>query len=218
MDYVKGSDVYDWNADPYWRNRRLSPAQIQVHDIRLEESRQDVGSILEMKEVLSSTLLPDLEERDRLVDSKLIENVTNQRSEQFHLQRLVNEFGWMNVLRTEHVQTSVSDTQSRKCRWIHISSKFSDYLSGCLLGLSDWSREPSRVAAAINQLEHCVNQQERFSKHGRYFAPFFQQLGGDGNDLHGSKEGPMLLSVPFLDWTVEGETPPLRFQIDSREG
>jgi hypothetical protein len=28
----------------------------------------------------------------------------------------------------------------------------------------------------------------------------------------------MLLSVPFLDWTVEGQPPPLRFQVDPREG
>lgn len=28
----------------------------------------------------------------------------------------------------------------------------------------------------------------------------------------------MLLSVPFLDWSVEGDPPPLRFQIDPREG
>jgi len=28
----------------------------------------------------------------------------------------------------------------------------------------------------------------------------------------------MLLSVPFLDWTVEGEPPPLRFQVDPKEG
>lgn len=27
----------------------------------------------------------------------------------------------------------------------------------------------------------------------------------------------MLLSIPFLDWTVSGPTPPLRFQVDPRE-
>jgi len=27
----------------------------------------------------------------------------------------------------------------------------------------------------------------------------------------------MLLSVPFLDWTIDGEIPPLRFQVDKRE-
>ncbi|KAL1619018.1 hypothetical protein SLS54_006869 [Diplodia seriata] len=29
---------------------------------------------------------------------------------------------------------------------------------------------------------------------------------------------PMLISVPFLDWTGAGEPPPFRFQVDPREG
>lgn len=29
---------------------------------------------------------------------------------------------------------------------------------------------------------------------------------------------PMLLVAPFLDWSVLGSTPPLRFQVDRREG
>ena len=220
MDQAKGSEpVYDWHADPYWRNRRLSPAQIQVYDIRLEGLRQDVGTMLEMREVLSSSLLPDLENRDDLANTISVEEVTKNRNEQVHLKSLANEFGWMNVLRSNNVQNTAFDSQdSRKCRWIHISSKFSDYLPGCLLGLSDWSQTPNRPAAALHQLEHCINQQERFSKHGRYFAPFFQHLGDDYGDGENKEDGPMLLSVPFLDWTVEGETPPLRFQVDKREG
>ena len=220
MDYVKGSEpVYDWDADPYWRNRRLSPAQVQVHDIRLEGWRQDVGAMLEMREVLSSSLLPDLEERDSLANSMPIEEATKNRNEQVQLRSLANEFGWMNVLRSDNVQNNMFDApDSRKCRWIHISSKFWDYLPGCLLGLSDWSENPKWTAATLHQLEHCINQQERFSKHGRYFAPFFQHLGEDYGDDEGKEDGPMLLSVPFLDWTVDGETPPLRFQVDKREG
>jgi Mg2+ and Co2+ transporter CorA len=220
MDYVKGSEpVYDWHADPYWRSRRLSPAQIQVHDIRLEGWRQDVGAMLEMREVLSSSLLPDLERRDSLAKSIPIEEATKNRNEQVQLKSFANEFGWMNVLRSNSVQNSIFDSQdSRKCRWVHISSKFSDYLPGCLLGLSDWSKNPKRTAAALHQLEHCINQHERFSKHGRYFAPFFEHLGEIYSDEEGNEDGPMLLSVPFLDWTIYGETPPLRFQVDPREG
>ncbi|KAF2830828.1 hypothetical protein CC86DRAFT_343869 [Ophiobolus disseminans] len=220
MEYAKGSEpVYDWHADPYWRNRRLSPAQIQVYDIRLEGLRQGVGEMLEMREVLSSSLLPELEERDRLANTIPVEDVTKNRNEQAHLKSLANEFGWMNVLRSNKVQSNTFNSQeSRKCRWIHLSSKFSDYLPGCLLGLSDWSQNPNRIAAALHQLEHCINQQERFSKHGRYFAPFFQHLREDYGDEEGTEDGPMLLSVPFMDWTVDGETPPLRFQVDKREG
>lgn len=211
----------DWQSDLYWRNRRLSPAQLQVHDIRLEDTgwRTDSDGMLEMREVLSSTLLPALENRDRLANAIHFEELTNNRSEQMNLRNLANEYGWMNCLRSKDVQQSLSDPETfRKCRWIHVSSKFSDYLSGCLLALSDWDEKPSRVVSALQQLEHCVYQQERFSKHGRYFAPFFQSLLDGAVDKKDCTNDPMLLSVPFLDWSVEGEPPPLRFQIDPREG
>jgi hypothetical protein len=221
MDREKASTPaqIDWQDDVYWRNRRLTPAQIQVHDIRLEGWRKDVGPMLEMEEVLSSTLLPDLEKRDALVNSLPFKDATKYRNDQNQLRTLASEYGWMNCLRSNEVQESLSDPQyMRKCRWIHISSKFSDYLSGCLLALSDWTKNPTEIVTALHQLEHCIYQNERFSKHGRYFAPFFQDLLEGRGDNRGKAEGPMLLSVPFLDWAVEGESPPLRFQVDPREG
>lgn len=221
MDYVKGSPVQvDWQKDAYWHKRRLSPAQLQIHDVRLEGWRMDVGPMLEMKEILSSTLLPDLEKRDVLLDTIPVEEATKNRNEQIHLRTLATEYGWMNCLRSNEIQQTVFDPpNTRKCRWIHISSKFSDYLSGCLLALSDWSpsKDPSAIVTALHQLDHTIHSNERFSKHGRYFAPFVQDLLPRENvDSNGQQ--PMLLSVPFLDWTVEGPTPPLRFQVDPREG
>ena len=219
MDPTKAATptLVDWQSDSYWRNRRLSPAQIQVHDVRLDDRRYDSGSMLEMHEVLSSSLLPDLENRDRLASSIPLDEAT--KSERVHVQKLANEFGWLNCLRSDKVQMSASDPpELRKCRWIHISSKYSNYLSGCLVALSDWTQNAQKNVAALQRLEHCVNQQERFSKHGRYFAPFFQHLADGFDDKSKLNEGPMLLSVPFLDWTLDGETPPLRFQVDPREG
>lgn len=220
MDHPKGSEpVYDWHADSYWKNKRITPAQLQIHDIRLGGWRQDVGAMLEMREVLSSTLLPDLERRDDLAQNIPIIDATRQRNEQMHLKNLANEFGWMNVLRSNEVQAAIDDPQHlRKCRWIHISSKFSDYLPGCFVGLSDWTLDPSRTMAALQDLQRCINQQERFSKHGRYFAPFFRHLNEKNDEEKWDGDGPMLLSVPFLDWTVDGDPPPLRFQIDPKEG
>jgi hypothetical protein len=160
-----------------------------------------------------------LERRDDLINNIAIEKVTKNRSEQNRLRTLAAEYGWMNCLRSDVVQESIFDPpETRKCRWIHISSKFSDYLSGVLLALSDWSENPSSVAAALERLDHCIYQNERFSKHGRYFAPFYSHLLDDDDNSDGMGEGPMLLSVPFLDWTLEGQTPPLRFQVDPREG
>jgi hypothetical protein len=84
-----------------------------------------------------------------------------------------------------------------------------------LLALSDWSKDPEAILSSLRQVQHCIYQNERFSKHGKYFSPFFETLGeGSVRDA----EMPMLISVPFLDWGVEGEHPPLRFQVDPREG
>lgn len=69
-------------------------------------------------------------------------------------------------------------------------------------------------------IDQCIQKQERFSRHGKYFAPFFQHLKSS-SDLASARPKspyPMLMSVPFLDWTLSGPTPPLRFQIDKREG
>jgi Mg2+ and Co2+ transporter CorA len=70
----------------------------------------------------------------------------------------------------------------------------------------------------LRQLNFCIQQNERFSKHGKYFSPFFQYLTEQKPTVDTIDRTPMLLSVPFLDWTVQGEAPPLRFQIDPREG
>lgn len=67
----------------------------------------------------------------------------------------------MNCLRSKGVQKKGSDPKELcKCWWIHISSKFSDYLSGCLLALSDWDDKLSHNVTALQQLEHWVNQQD----------------------------------------------------------
>jgi hypothetical protein len=83
------------------------------------------------------------------------------------------------------------------------------------VGLSDWNKNPSATLSAFRQLEHCIYQNERFSKHGRYFAPFLETLGDDTDE---DLDMPLLVSVPFLDWSTGGEPPPLRFQVDPREG
>ena len=72
----------------------------------------------------------------------------------------------------------------------------------------------------MRHLEQVIYQNERFSKHGRYFSPFFESLAHSPEPDEYSETGqhPLLVCLPFVDWTVVGETPPLRFQIDPREG
>ncbi|EON67578.1 hypothetical protein W97_06946 [Coniosporium apollinis CBS 100218] len=94
------------------------------------------------------------------------------------------------------------------------------FRGSCLLALSDWDKDHDSILSSFRQLEYCITQNERFSKHGRYFTPFIQDLSAETKHSTSwtSGEGPMLISIPFLDWTVNGTTPPLRFQIDPREG
>jgi len=189
----------------YWRNRRLSPAELLVHDVRIEAWRPEsetsqVTPILEVKEISSSTVLPNLGDRDHLRESWEIDSLhpslksmSTTRQEQLQLSGLISEYGWMNCLRSWRAQESTDDLgNSCKCRWIHISSLDAQYTEGSLLALSDLTYNPTRIVQAFRQLQDTVYQIERFSKHGRYFTPFCQPL------LDGSRS-PMLLSIPFLD-------------------
>lgn len=83
--------------------------------------------------------------------------------------------------------------------------------------MSDWSNPnaANSVLSSLRLLEQCIHQHERFSKHGRYFTPFCESLS---HSTSAQNDGPLLISIPFLDWSVEGPPPPLRFQIDRREG
>lgn len=208
-------EAVNWAEDEYWTHRRLSPAQLLVHDIDLQGWRPDserthVGPLLEINETLISTLKPVLSARDQLAEQLCPEAWTANRQEQEGLKSLAREYGWLNCLR----RSSPGSNSDERVRWIHISSKFTEYLQGCLLALSDWNEDPSSIITSLRQLEHYIHQNERFSKHGRYFSPFFTTLTNDKLPTEGAR---FLLSIPFLDWTTAGETPPLRFQIDRRE-
>jgi len=206
----------NWAEDDYWTNRRLSPAQLLVHDINLRDSRPasetvQAASLLEADEIFVSTLQPVLTARDQLAETLYPEAWTSSKREQQELTNLAREYGWLNCLR----RSKPGSDNDERVRWIHISSKFTEYLQGALFALSDWDGEAPSVIASLRRLDHCIHQNERFSTHGRYFSPFFATLGNDDASVDSA---PFLLSVPFLDWTVAGETPPLRFQIDPREG
>lgn len=79
------------------------------------------------------------------------------------------------------------------------------------------SEDVSVLSECFHKLDATVQQQTRFSKHGKYFTPFSQCLRpkstGTEADMY-----PMAMAVPFLDWSILGSKPPLRFQVDRREG
>ena len=206
--------AFDYELDPQWRSKPLTPAQLLVNDIRLEQWRNDRGPMLEMNERSASTLVPN---NAAITTSESYVRASEAAKNPIEKQRfgsLEENYGWIRHLRLKEYQQHVYDSgESAKCRWIHCSSKFPEYLHGCLWALSD---DIATISASIQSLDHIIQRQTRFSKHGKYFAPFAQHLlprSGDDTALY-----PMLIAIPFLDWTILGSKPPLRFQVDRREG
>ncbi|KAI9663856.1 MAG: hypothetical protein M1821_007346 [Bathelium mastoideum] len=206
----------DYRQDHFWYKRRLTPEQLLVHDVILQNWQNGSEGVLSIDEVPPSEIVPDEFQRNELRDVLSIPELSQDLIEQNHWTDLVDEFGWLQSLRLgRSQQSSLGDPPSRKCRWVHISSKQPDCLEGCLFGFSNWRENSRNVSLSLRQLGQCISKQERFSKHGQYFNPFFQGLS---NHWSNAVEPPLLLSIPFLDWGVQGKTPPLRFQIDKREG
>lgn len=204
----------DYESDARWRGKPLTPAQVLVNDIRLERWRRDAGPLLEVKERPSSSLVPETASITPSASYVRAAEAATNAIDQQRFARLEEEYGWMRCLRLQHHQKYPSDPDdSAKCRWIHCSSKFPEYLRGFLWALSD---DLDQVSKSMQSLDDAVQQHTRFSKHGKYFTPFVRKLGHAKEDA--LSDYPMLISLPFLDWGVQGEKPPLRFQVDRREG
>ena len=85
--------------------------------------------------------------------------------------------------------------------------------SQCLWALSN-EHHTKQTADSLRKLNRHIHDNERYSKHGKYFEPFWSALG-PGETQTGY---PLVLTVPFLDWGVNGPVPPLRSQVDKRDG
>lgn len=205
---------HNYDGDPRWQKTPLTPAQTLVYDVRLETYRRELGAMLEINERPASTLVP---QNAALTPSASFVRAADAASNPIEKQRfasLEENFGWLRYLRLQQYQQHAYDTgDSAKCRWIHCSSKFPDYLRGFLWALSD---DISTVSASLQMMDNAIERQTRFSKHGKYFAPFSQSLCPNAGAQR--EAYPMLIAVPFFDWSVLGTPPPLRFQVDRREG
>jgi hypothetical protein len=192
------------NIHPYWQSKRLTPSQIIINDVRLDpkhpNSPQGKPLLRIDHDVPFTVPIIELEEHDarkiNLQDHGLT-IVERNRAEAF-----IHNYGWMNKLR---IDDKASDY---KCRWIHISSLFTEYLLGVLLAMVP---DTDSAVRGFRALEHCILQNERSSKHGRYFNPFLHCLDPQGDD----SMTPLLVCLPFLDWTCyPGPPPPPQSQID----
>lgn len=215
--FRKYPDGADWESDEYWKHRRLSPNHLLVNDVVLAQDSVENSShaaMLEIEERLPSFFTEALKNRDRLAQSiNDPEWMTLNRQEQLQMKSIAKEYGWMNALRLDS-DASATDKPTH-CRWIHISSKFSEYLQGALFALTNSSNNSKRTMYSMRELDNCIQSNERFSKHGRYFTPCYQSFSTDPD--YGDQY-PFFMSLPFLDWSLDGPTPPLRFQVDPREG
>ena len=207
--------TYDYEADAAWRKKPLTPQQLLVHDVRLETLRPDRGPLLEINERQISTIVPDTAAHTPSASFVRVADASDNPFEKQKFSNLEEDFGWARYLRLESHQHHASDSEeSAKVRWVHCSSKFPEYLRGFLWAMSD---DLETVADAMRMLDKAMQRHTRFSKHGKYFAPFAQTLRSQSGD-NTKNVYPMLISVPFLDWTIHGRPPPLRFQVDRREG
>ena len=107
----------EWRSDPYWRSRRVSPAQLLVYDIGVPSA--SVQSLLEINEVLPSTFRPALQDRDGLSTWLSQNSSALSPHEAQHLKNLANEYGWMNCLRCPRPGGDIPvQDQQISCRWM----------------------------------------------------------------------------------------------------
>jgi hypothetical protein len=206
---------HDYDASPQWRSKPLTPAHILVFDIRLESLRVERGPTLEVNEKSPSLLVPDSAPQTTAAGIARASDASTNPIEEHRFQRLEDEFGWIRHLRLKGIQQTADDPEHfAKCRWVHCSSKYPEYLSGFLFALTENTKT---VSESMQLLEIAVQQNQRFSKHGKHFVPFVAPLASQAQS-NGGPSYPMLISTPWLDWSINGQTPPLRFQVDRKEG
>ncbi|KAK5685541.1 hypothetical protein LTS10_003622 [Elasticomyces elasticus] len=205
----------NYDADPQWRKKPLTPSQLLVNDVRLESLRSHGEPMLEVAERTASSLVPATATNTSSTAYIRATDAARNAIEKQRFASLEEDYGWMRNLRLSKRQKHVYDSEdSAKTRWVHCSSKFPEYLKGFLWAFTE---DLTTISESMRMLDHAIQANTRFSKHGKHFAPFFQPLHAQ-TDAKDKTMYPMLVSVPFLDWTILGATPPLRFQVDRREG
>lgn len=216
---VDVASEFDYETDAHWRRKPLTPAQLLVHDICVEQLRANRPPQLEIVERACSNLVPETAAHVSSAGSARIAEATTNAIEAQTFSALEDSYGWIRHLRLSSTSSSDSDTTATlttasdtKCRWIHCSSKLPEYIPGFLWALSD---DTQGIAQNLRTLKTCLAKETRHSLHGKYFNACFHILQEEAEPEFAY---PLLAAVPFLDWGIQGETPPLRFQIDRREG
>ena len=109
------------NFDRLWQKKHLTPHQLLVHDVRLEEWRSNGEPRLEVRERIPTELVP----HDAVVTSPsrliLASEVAGNPIERQRLTELEHEYGWMSNIRLDQVQKDVQDPDTTaKVRWMYV--------------------------------------------------------------------------------------------------
>lgn len=178
-----------------WTHKPLTPAQLLVNDIQIQTLRRTGGPRLEIVPQPSWSLVPDYAVEDSLSWRRKASDAAKNSIQRQQFLDLEGGYGWIRSLRLNHLD-SAEDRQplSTKCRWIHCSSKFEDYLEGFLWALSE---DYTTLAELMPSLKTTIEQHAPYYKHGRCFTPFSAFLGPSAHD--GEISYPLFRSVPFLD-------------------
>ncbi|KAK4962022.1 hypothetical protein LTR10_002518 [Elasticomyces elasticus] len=172
----------NYDADPQWRKKPLTPSQLLVNDVRLESLRSHGEPMLEVAERTASSLLPATATNTSSAAYIRATDAARNAIEKQRFASLEEDYGWMRNLRLSDRQKHVYDSEdSAKTRWVHCSSKFPEYLKGFLWAFTE---DLTTISESMRMLDHAIQANTRFSKHGKHFAPFFQPLRGGKEDKY----------------------------------
>ena len=86
---------FDYASDKTWRDKPLTPAQLLVHDVRLEVWRRDRGPMLEVIERSASTLVPQSAAIRPSASYIRAAEAASNPIEQQKFSTLEDEYGWI---------------------------------------------------------------------------------------------------------------------------
>ncbi|EMC92104.1 hypothetical protein BAUCODRAFT_276228 [Baudoinia panamericana UAMH 10762] len=89
----------DYDADPSWRSKPVTPAQLLVHDLCLEAWRRDIGPFLEINEHSTPALVPEVAAKTTSKGNVRAAEATRSPIEKQKFISLRESNGWTRLLR-----------------------------------------------------------------------------------------------------------------------
>lgn len=115
-------------GDALQKKNSITPQQLLVHDVRIEDWRPDSKPSLEVRERVATELVP---QSAAIAVSHRLLKAAEAASNPIEYQRLAGleeKWGWLSHLRLKKLQGKAYDPSdspnSAMLRWIHVSNKF----------------------------------------------------------------------------------------------